>query len=136
MPVVSLEKVRVLFVDDDRDTLDLFTGVMAGTGAETRVAASMAEAIAVFTEWRPDVLVSDIEMPGQDGYVLIAYIRGLGSERGGDVPAVAVTAYGRVEDRVRLVTAGYDMHVPKPVEPAELVAVVASLARRAGGDAR
>ena len=136
MPAVSLDKVRVLFVDDDRDTLELFAGVITGTGAETRMATSVAEAIAIFTEWRPDVLVSDIEMPGQDGYALIAYIRRLAPEQGGTVPAVAVTAYGRVEDRVRLVTAGYDIHVPKPVEPAELVAVVAALARRAGGDAR
>jgi signal transduction histidine kinase/ActR/RegA family two-component response regulator len=132
MPVVSLEKVRVLFVDDDRDTLDLFTRIAANTGAETRVATSVAEAIAIFTEWRPDVLVSDVEMPGQDGYALIAYVRALAPEHGGDVPAIAVTAYGRVEDRVRLVTAGYDVHVPKPVEPAELLAVLASRARRTG----
>jgi signal transduction histidine kinase/CheY-like chemotaxis protein len=133
MPAVSMEKVRVLFVDDDRDTLELFAGVIARTGAETRTAASVAEAIAIFTSWRPDVLVSDIEMPGEDGYALIAYVRARTPEEGGRVPAVAVTAYGRVEDRVRLVTAGYDIHVPKPVEPAELVVVLASLVRRAAG---
>ena len=135
MPDVSLHKVRVLFVDDDPDTVELFSDVIARTGAETRTAASVAEAIAIFTSWRPDVVVSDIEMPGEDGYALIAYIRSLASEDGGRVPAVAVTAYGRVEDRVRLVTAGYDIHVPKPVEPAELVVVLASLVRRAGGGA-
>jgi signal transduction histidine kinase/ActR/RegA family two-component response regulator len=130
---VALDGLRVLFVDDDPDTLELFAGIVAATGAHVRTATSVAEALTIIPSWHPDVLVADIEMPDEDGYALIAQVRKLTPEQGGAVPAVAVTAYGRVEDRVRLVTAGYDIHLPKPVEPAELLAVLASLARRAGG---
>jgi len=133
VPSASLVGVRVLLVDDDRDALDLFRGVLEPLGAETRTAASAAEALRLFPDWRPTVLLSDVEMPGEDGYALIAAIRELSREDGGHVPAAAVTAYGRVEDRVRLLEAGYNMHLPKPVEPAELVAVVAALARRGTG---
>ena len=79
----------------------------------------------------PDVLLCDIEMPGEDGYALLARVRALGAGRGGDVPAAAVTAYGRPEDRVSALAAGFELHVPKPVDRAELVTVVATLARRA-----
>jgi CheY-like chemotaxis protein len=79
------------------------------------------------------VLVSDIGMPGEDGYSLIRRVRALGPERGGNVPAVALTAYARAEDRVRSILAGFQMHVAKPVEPAELITMVASLAGRTGG---
>ena len=130
LPGVSLAGVRLLLVDDERDTLDLFAQVLAPTGAEIEMASSTAEAMVCFERHRPHVLVADVEMPGEDGYALIDRVRALGPTRGGDVPAVAVTAYGRVEDRVRLLAAGFNMHVPKPVEPAELIAVVATLARR------
>jgi signal transduction histidine kinase/CheY-like chemotaxis protein len=130
LPTVSLKGLRVLVVDDDRDTLDLFTRVLAETGAILRTAASAQEAMTIFMEWRPDVLVSDIEMPDEDGYALIARVRGLSPAEGGEIPVVAVTAYGRVEDRVRLLRAGYTMHVPKPVDPAELMVVLAAVARR------
>src|SRR6266850_1885909 len=93
-------------------------------------AVSAEEAIMRLEQRCPDVLLCDIGMPHEDGYSLIRHVRALSPARGGDVPAVAVTAYGRVEDRVRLLAAGYDMHVPKPVEPAELIAVIATLARR------
>ncbi len=76
------------------------------------------------------MLLCDIEMPGEDGYALLARVRGLGAGRGGDVPAAAVTAYGRPEDRVSALAAGFELHVPKPVDRAELVTVVATLARR------
>jgi signal transduction histidine kinase len=125
MPSVSLSGLRVLLVDDDRDSVDLFARVITERGAELRTATSAPEAMTIFEAWHPDVLVSDIEMPGEDGYALIRRVR----ERS-NVPAVAVTAYGRVEDRVRLLAAGYTMHVTKPVEPAELVAVLASVVRR------
>ena len=134
MPPVSLQGLRVLVVDDDTDTLDLFTRVLVETGAELRTATSVREAMAIFADWRPDVLVSDVEMPDEDGYALIRRIRGLGADQGGEIPAVAVTAYGRVVDRVRLLSAGYTMHVPKPVEPAELMVVLAAVARRAAAD--
>jgi len=80
------------------------------------------------------VLISDIEMAAEDGYTLIRRVRALDASQGGEIPAVAVTAYGRVEDRVKLLGAGFDMHVPKPVEPAELMVVLAILARRATTD--
>ena len=131
LPPVSLKGLRVLVVDDDRDTLDLFTRVLTETGAELRTASSSEEAMTVFGAWRPSLLISDIEMPDEDGYALIRRVRALDPANGGDVPAVAVTAYSRTEDRVRLLAAGYNMHVPKPVEPAELMVVLATLARRA-----
>ena len=81
---------------------------------------------------RPDVLVSDIEMPNQDGYSLIRRIRALEPDRGGRTPAVALSAYSRPEDRIRSLMAGFNLHVSKPVEPTELVTVVASLAGRVG----
>ena len=79
------------------------------------------------------MLVSDIGMPGEDGYALIRRVRALGPARGGDVPAVALTAYARAEDRMKAILAGFQMHVSKPVEPAELLTMVASLAGRTGG---
>ena len=131
LPAVSLKGLRVLVVDDDSDTLDLFTQMLGETGAEMRTAASARDAMAILAEWRPTVLISDIDMPDEDGYALIRRVRALSPEDGGEIPAVAVTAYGRVEDRVRLLGAGFNMHVPKPVEPAELMVVLATLARRA-----
>jgi signal transduction histidine kinase/CheY-like chemotaxis protein len=127
LPSVPLDGLRVLVVDDDRDTLDLFQRMLGAAGADVRTASSTPTAMALFREARPDVLVCDIEMPGEDGYALIQQVRALDLI----VPAVAVTAYGRVEDRVRLLAAGYDMHLPKPVDPAELAVVVATLARHA-----
>jgi len=84
----------------------------------------------VLPGWRPDVLVSDIEMPGEDGHSLIRRVRALGREHGGDTPAVALTAYGRTQDRMRSLTSGYTMHVPKPVDPGEFTTIIASLAAR------
>jgi len=130
VPGVALQGIRLLLVDDERDTLDLFAHLLARTGAEIETATSVAEAMARFDRRPPDVLIADVEMPEEDGYALIRRVRSLDPARGAAVPAVAVTAYGRVEDRVRLLAAGYNMHVPKPVEPAELVAVIAALARR------
>jgi signal transduction histidine kinase len=98
VPEVSLAGIRLLLVDDDRDTLELFTRVLGATNAEIRTATSVPEALTTFAEWRPDVLMSDVEMPGEDGYALIRRVRDLGVDGGGDVPAVAVTAYGRMED--------------------------------------
>jgi CheY-like chemotaxis protein len=79
---------------------------------------------------RPDVLVSDIGMPNEDGYTLIRQLRALSADQGGEVPAIALTAYARAEDRMRSIRAGFQMHVPKPVEPAELITMIASLAGR------
>jgi signal transduction histidine kinase/CheY-like chemotaxis protein len=129
-PGGMLEGLTVLVVDDERDALELFATILAGAGAETRAALSTHEALRILDDWLPDVVVSDIEMPGEDGYALIRRLRARG-DAAVSLPAVAVTAYGRIEDRVRALEAGFQMHIVKPVEPTELVAVIASLARRA-----
>ncbi|HEX6273586.1 MAG TPA: response regulator, partial [Polyangiaceae bacterium] len=92
-------------------------------------AGSVPEALNEIESAVPDLLVSDIGMPGEDGYDLIRKVRALPRARGGDLPAAALTAYARAEDRQRLLNAGYSIHLAKPVEPAELVAVVATLSR-------
>jgi signal transduction histidine kinase len=126
----SLAGVRVLFVDDEADARELVAMMLAQGGAEVRTAASAAEGLAACDEWRPDILISDIGMPGEDGYVLIKRLRARESERGGHIPAIALTAYVRQEDRLRVLSAGYDSHLPKPVEPIKLLAVGASLTNR------
>jgi signal transduction histidine kinase len=126
----SLSGLRVLVVDDDRDGLDLVAMILLTSGAEVRACSSAADGFEALLAWRPDVLVSDIEMPGEDGYALIRRVRGLESGAVARTPAVALSAYGRVEDRLRTLAAGYSMHVPKPVDPAELATIVASLAGR------
>jgi CheY-like chemotaxis protein len=128
---VRLDGLRVLAVDDDPDALELATFILGGAGAQVRTCLSAGEARDALRAWRPDVLVSDIEMPGEDGYALIRWVRGLPAQEGGRTPAVAVTAYGRTEDRVLSLTAGYNMHVPKPVDPGEFTTIIASLAGRA-----
>jgi CheY-like chemotaxis protein len=126
----SLRGLRILVVDDDRDGLDLLATMLINGGAEVRSCPSAAEGLAALEAWRPDVLISDIEMPGEDGYALIRRVRALDDSKLARTPAVALTAYGRVEDRLRTLSAGYSMHVPKPVDPAELTTIVASLAGR------
>jgi signal transduction histidine kinase/CheY-like chemotaxis protein len=125
-----LEGLRVLVVDDDPDALDLVTAILTGAAAVVRAALSAPEALRVFEEWHPDVLVSDIEMPGEDGYTLIRKIRARSVEEGGKTPGIALTAYGRAQDRMLSLTAGYTMHVPKPVDPVELTTIIASVAGR------
>jgi signal transduction histidine kinase/CheY-like chemotaxis protein len=125
-----LDGLRVLVVDDDADALDLATEILAGAGAIVSTCASAPEALAAVQQWRPDVLVSDIEMPGEDGYALIRKLRALDAERGGTTPAVALSAYGRTQDRIGSLTAGYNMHVPKPVDPGEFTTIVATVAGR------
>jgi signal transduction histidine kinase/AmiR/NasT family two-component response regulator len=128
----SLKGVRALFVDDEADARELITLMLAQVGAEVRTAVSATEALAACDEWRPDVLISDIGMPGEDGFALMKELRARESERGGHIPAIALTAYGRREDRRRALSVGYESHIPKPVEPAELLTVVASLTNRTG----
>ena len=120
----------VLVVDDDPDALDLIATILRRAEAEARLCSSPPEALAMLRSWKPHVLVSDIEMPGEDGYALIRKVRGLAGSDGGQIPAVALTAYGRPEDRVRSLSAGYSMHVAKPVDPVELGVIVANLAGR------
>jgi PAS domain S-box-containing protein len=125
-----LEGLRVLVVDDDRDTREYLTAVLENCGARVRSAVAAREAFRLLEESRPEVIVSDIGMPGEDGYQLIRRVRKLSKERGGQTPAVALTAYAREEDRVKAFRAGFQMHLAKPVEPDDLVTVVASLAGR------
>ncbi|HVQ77403.1 MAG TPA: ATP-binding protein [Candidatus Binatia bacterium] len=129
-PGSGLRGIRTLVIDDDRDALDLISVILAGAGADVRTCVSAAEGLALWREWRPDVLLSDIQMPGEDGYSLIRRVRAAERDAGPRVPAIALTAYGRAEDRTRALSAGFSMHLPKPVDPAELVSVVASLAGR------
>jgi PAS domain S-box-containing protein len=126
----SLDELRVLVVDDEPDARGLVAAVLTGRGAEVVVVGSAVEALAEMERQRFDVLVSDIGMPLMDGYALISKIRQLPKERGGEIPAAALTAYAGVEDRMRALSAGYQIHIPKPVEPDELITVVANLAGR------
>jgi CheY-like chemotaxis protein len=117
-------------VDDDDDTRGLVTSVLEMCGAEVTAVGTAREALREVERLRPDVLVSDLGMPGEDGYWLIEEVRALPAGRGGKTPAAALTAYARAEDRLRTLRAGFQHHVTKPAEPQELVAVVANLAGR------
>jgi CheY-like chemotaxis protein len=120
--------LRVLLVDDQPDTLEMLKAVLEQQcRAEVRTSVDAVTALEVFRQWKPDVLVSDIAMPGEDGYALIAKVRALEQKGGKRTPAIALTAYVSVEDRVRVLQAGYDRFVPKPVEFSELLATLASL---------
>jgi PAS domain S-box-containing protein len=127
----ELTGLRVLLVEDEPDARDLLVAVLTQCRADVRAVSNATDALLALETWQPEVLISDIEMPGEDGYSLIRKIRSLPPERGGKIPAAALTAYARAEDRLRALLSGFQLHVPKPVEPAELVAVVASLAGRA-----
>ena len=125
-----LDDLRILVVDDEADTRDLLRQGLEYCGAKVQGVGSATEAVNALESFAPDILISDIGMPGVDGYDLIREVRKLPVNRRGKIPAIALTAYTRVEDRLQALRAGYDMHVPKPVELAELVAVAASLVRR------
>jgi len=126
-----LEGVRVLVVDDDSDTRQMLKAVLSECQAEVIIAASAAEAIEEIERRKPDVLVSDLGMPEQDGYEFIKNVREMESaDHAARIPALALTAYAKAEDRVRALASGYQVHLSKPVEPAEFVLVVANLAGR------
>src|SRR6266536_1004108 len=125
----SLGGLRVLVVDDDEDARIVISAVLRRSGADVKAFASASEALTTLPQWRPDVLMSDIGMPHEDGYELIHKVRALTDEHGGRVPAAALTAYAREEDRKRAIAEGYQMHVAKPASSADLVAAVAALAR-------
>src|SRR6185295_13800309 len=121
-----------LVIDDQADSRDLIQRVLAGCDANVITVGTAAEALRAVETERPDVLVSDIGMPDVDGYELLRRVRALGHARGGRVPAIALTAFARSEDRTRALRAGFLVHVSKPVEPAELIATVASVVGRTG----
>jgi signal transduction histidine kinase len=122
--------VRVLIVEDEEDTRELLIASLRQCGADVTAAASVAEALESLDRALPDVLVSDLAMPGEDGYSLIRKVRARDPEAGGKIPAAALTAYARAEDRVRALASGFQRHLPKPVDPADLIGMVASLAGR------
>jgi CheY-like chemotaxis protein len=114
-------------VEDNLDTLEMLKFIFNEAGAEVVTATSVDKALEALDRFKPDALVSDIAMPDRDGYDLIREIRAREPERGGKIPAVAVTAYARAEDRVRVLASGFQMHIAKPIDPDELIAVVFSL---------
>jgi PAS domain S-box-containing protein len=124
-----LEGLRVLVVDDEEDTGNMLRAMLESCSATVRVARSAAEALAMLRAEPPEVLVSDVGMPDQDGYSLIRAVRALPGPAG-VVPSIALTAYAHTKDRTLALLAGFDMHLPKPVEPVELLTVVASMAQR------
>ncbi|MBW4574315.1 MAG: response regulator [Aphanothece sp. CMT-3BRIN-NPC111] len=131
----GLDGLRILIVDDDPDMRDLLTYTLEICGAEVIAAASANEAISALTESSlpMDILISDIGMPDEDGYALLRRVRTLKPNNGGRIPAIALTAYARTQDRTAALIAGFQSHIAKPVEPAELIAVIANLAGRISG---
>jgi PAS domain S-box-containing protein len=124
----SLHGIKVLVLEDEPDSREIVVAVLSQCGAEVLAASSSADAIALLTRERPDVLIADIEIPGEDRYAFLQKVRALSEGEGGLTPAAALTALASTEDRMRALRAGFQIHVPKPVRPAELAAVVASLA--------
>ncbi len=121
-----LAGLKVLVVEDESDSRELIVTVLRDYGAQVCEAASVAEGFVLLQGWRPDILVSDIGMPHEDGYTLIREVRALPEDGGGKTPAIALTAYARMEDRFKALAAGFQNHLAKPVEPAELAITIAS----------
>ena len=121
----------MLVVDDEPDARDIVRRLLVGQHSEVMVAASADEALELLKSFHPDVLLSDIGMPIKDGYQFIHDVRSMPAGEGGSIPAIALTAFVRTEDRRRAMFAGYQSHLAKPVDPGELIAVVAMLAGRA-----
>jgi CheY-like chemotaxis protein/anti-sigma regulatory factor (Ser/Thr protein kinase) len=126
----SLQGVRVLVVDDEQDARDMLRTAISKAGGIVEAAGSAQEALARVADFRPDVLVSDIGMPDEDGYSLMKRIRALDREQGGNVPSIALTAYTRSEERTRALAVGFTTHICKPVNPTDLLALIDSLATR------
>lgn len=125
----DLTGIRVLVVDDELDTLEVLRAALTNCGAAVRTAVTVSDALDTFLVWQPNVLISDLGMPNEDGFSLIRKVRALKAEEGGKVPAAALTAYVREEDRLRALDAGFQTHIPKPVDPTEFAAEVATLAK-------
>ena len=125
-----LDGISVLVVDDEQDGRRVLKRLLEIRGASVATAASVDEALEVLEGRVPDVILSDIGMPGQDGYDFIRRVRHLSSEHGGETPAAAVTAFARSDDRIRTLRSGFQMHLAKPVDPLELLTAVAALAGR------
>ena len=126
----SLDGLRVLLVDDEPEARQIISTVITRTGAEVKTCTSASEALAKIVEWKPDVILSDIAMPDEDGYSFIGRVRSLPREKGGETPAAALTAYARDVDRQEALAAGYQMHIAKPIGAGQLITMVARLAGR------
>ena len=129
-PLPSLAGISVLIVDDEADAREVLMLVLLEQGAEVRAVSSAAEGRRALRKHLPDVLVSDVGMPGEDGHAFLRRLRAQKVEEGSQIPAVALTAYATAGDSAKAVAAGFDRHVTKPIVPAEIVRVVASLAER------
>ena len=127
----AIPGVRVLVVDDEPDSNDVVGTLLASRGAEIRVAATASHALEIMRHWIPDLVVSDIGMPGEDGYALLAAMRKSDGKLG-RIPVIALTAYGTRDDRIRILAAGFQMHITKPMDPVELIAGVANVAKTLG----
>jgi CheY-like chemotaxis protein len=126
----ELAAARVLVVDDEKDTLDIVEMLIQAHGAETRSAGCAADALASIPTFRPDALVSDLAMPGEDGYAFIRKVRALPANQGGSVPAIALSAHVYSDDRDRAIASGFDAFLPKPVRPRALVDCLRALIAR------
>ena len=124
----QLDGLRISIVDDDDDACNLLRFSLELSGAEVRTSSSVADAMKSIREWRPDLLLTDINMPGEDGYSLIKKLRALKPEQGANIPAIALTAMARTEDSEQALTAGFQMHIPKPVDIEELAEAIMGLA--------
>jgi len=127
---LSLDGLRVLLVDDEAEAREILSTVITRTGAEVKTCKSAGEALSKLVEWKPDVILSDIAMPDEDGYSFINKVRSLPREKGGETPAAALTAYARDVDRRQALAAGYQMHIAKPIGAGQLVTMIARLAGR------
>ena len=135
-PVDLLEGVQVLVVDDNTAIREMLEVVLEHYGAEVKTAASASEALSIIGHSLPDVLISDIAMPGQDGYGLIRQVRSLKPEEGGRIPALALTAWGGAEDRLQALSAGFQNYLVKPADADELAKLVARLAKTVSAEDR
>jgi CheY-like chemotaxis protein len=127
---ISLGGITVLVVDDEPDTRNLIRRLLDERGARVITAGAASEGLELIRLHRPDLILSDIGMPHVDGYSFLRQVRSLPPDQGGKIPAVALTAFARSEDRTRAMMAGYQLHIAKPIEPPELIAMVASAVGR------
>ncbi len=126
----ALKGIRILVVEDDEDTRDLLKILLEGQGGVVTTASSVQEALTAYDQSRPNVIVADIGMPDYNGYTLIGRVRARDRERGGLVPAIALTAFTTAIDRDTVLSAGFQVHMPKPFEPSQLISVIADLAAK------
>ena len=130
---MRLDGLHILVVEDDADGHELLSTVIERAGAKATAVASVRAALEALDSLQPDALVSDIGLPNEDGYALIRHLRTREAERGGFLPAVAVTGYVHMEERARVLAAGFQVHVPKPVDLVELMAAIVAVTRGSGG---